>query len=120
MDADRTRNVLDSLLAHVLEAKAELIAHLIVHDARNHDAAGIGERFKPSRHIDAVAKNIAAVDYDVTNIDAMRFELRSASGQQWSIKHLEAKADMCGATRDVRFVPIADTELHQRARAQGH
>ncbi|MGB7692097.1 MAG: hypothetical protein WBM12_04375, partial [Pseudolabrys sp.] len=59
-------------------------------------------------------------DYDVTNIDAMRFELRSASGQQWSIKHLEAKADMCGATRDVRFVPIADTELHQRARAQGH
>ena len=48
----------------------------------------------------------------------MRFELRSASGQQWSIKHLEAKADMCGATRDVRFVPIAD--IGNCTNAPGH
>ena len=74
MDADRTRNVLDGLLAHVLEAEAQLVAHLIVHDARNHDPAGIGERFQPRRHIDAVAKNIVAVDYDVADIDAMRFD----------------------------------------------
>jgi hypothetical protein len=37
-------NVFDGLLAHVIETKTELIAHLIVHDARNHDAAGIGQR----------------------------------------------------------------------------
>ena len=70
MDADRTRNVLDGLLAHVLEAEAELVADLIVHDARNHDAAGIGERLQPGRHVDAVAVNIVPVDYDVADVDA--------------------------------------------------
>ena len=33
VDADRSRDVLDGLLAQVLEAKTELVAHLIVHDA---------------------------------------------------------------------------------------
>ena len=69
MHTDWTGNVLDELLAHVLEAEAQLVAHLLVHDARNHDPAGIGEGLQPCRDVDAVAKNIASVDYDVADID---------------------------------------------------
>ena len=70
VDADRTRDVLDGLLAHVLEAKTELIAHLIVHDARNQDPAGIGQRFQPGRHIYAITEDVIPVDYDVADVEA--------------------------------------------------
>jgi hypothetical protein len=73
MDAvhgDRTRNVLDDLFAHVLETEAELVAHLVVNNARNHDPARISESLEPCRDVDAVTKNITAIDYNVANIDA--------------------------------------------------
>ena len=60
VDADRPRDVLDRLLAHVLETEVELVAHLVVDIARNHDAARLGERFQPRRHVDAVAVDIVA------------------------------------------------------------
>ena len=43
MNSERPRDVLDGLLAHILEIEAELVPHLIVNDARDHDAAWIGE-----------------------------------------------------------------------------
>src|SRR5262249_28005854 len=67
---DRTRNVFDDLLTHVLETKAELVAHLIVHNTRNHDPSRISESLEPCRHVYAITKNIAAIDNDVANIDA--------------------------------------------------
>src|SRR4029453_6921963 len=70
MDANRTSDVFDRLLAHVIEAKTELIAHLIVHNARNHNATGIGKRLQPGGHVDAVAKDVIPVNYDVADIDA--------------------------------------------------
>src|ERR1035437_858241 len=70
MNADRTYYVLDRLLSHVLETKAELIAYLIVHDAGNHDPAGVGQRLQARRHIDAVSENVIAVENDVADIDA--------------------------------------------------
>ena len=60
VNTDRPRDVLDGLLAHILEAETELVAHLIVDIARNHDPAGFGERLQPSRHVDAVAVYIVA------------------------------------------------------------
>src|ERR1035437_428398 len=70
MNADRTYYVLDRLLSHVLETKAELIAYLIVHDAGNHDPAGVGQRLQARRHIDAVSENVIAVENGVADIDA--------------------------------------------------
>src|SRR5450631_63124 len=70
MDADRSGNVLDRLLAQIFETEAELIAHLIMDDARNHDSAGFGERLQPGGHVDAVAKDIVTVDHNVADIDA--------------------------------------------------
>jgi len=42
VDAYGPRDVLDPLLAHVLEAEVELVAHLITHDAADADSAGFG------------------------------------------------------------------------------
>ena len=70
MNADRPRYVLDSLLAHILETEAELVAHLIVNVARNVDSTRIGERLQPRRHVDAVAINIIVVADDIADIDS--------------------------------------------------
>jgi hypothetical protein len=78
VDTDWPRDVFDRLLAHVIETKTELIAHLIVHDARNHDAPGIGQRLQPGRHIDAVTEDVIPIDYDVADVDATEFVRLSA------------------------------------------
>ena len=39
---------------------------------------------------------------------------------QYVMSALPPKADMCGATRDVRFVPIADIYIAIFARSQRH
>ena len=41
-----------------------------MHDARNHDAAGIGKRLQTRRHIDAVPENVIAIENDIADIDA--------------------------------------------------
>src|SRR6185437_1682904 len=70
VNADRARDVLDRLFAQALKAKAELVADLIVHNARNHDAARIGQRLQPRRYIDAVSENVITVEDNVAHIDA--------------------------------------------------
>jgi hypothetical protein len=70
VDTDWPRNVFDRLLAHVIETKTELIAHLIVHETRNHDAAGIGQRLQTRRYIDAVSEDVIPVYYDIADVDA--------------------------------------------------
>src|SRR5476649_1301081 len=70
MDADRSGNIFDRLLAQIFETEAELVAHLIMNDARNHDSTGIGERLQPRCHVDTVAKDVVTVDHNVADIDA--------------------------------------------------
>ena len=62
MHADRTCDILDDLFAHIFETETKLVANLIVDNTRNHDPAGVGERFKARGHVDTLAKNIAAID----------------------------------------------------------
>ena len=75
VDADavgvhRSRDVLDLLLAHVLEGEAQLVAHLVAHHAADADAAGLGQGFQPRGDVDAIAEDVVAVDDDVAEIDA--------------------------------------------------
>ncbi len=44
--------------------------HLLPDVLGNRDATRFGDAFNPRRHIDAVAKNILAIDDDVANVDA--------------------------------------------------
>src|ERR1700724_3215768 len=43
VDAYRPRDVLDLLLAHVLDRTGELVSHLITHHAADTDPAGLGQ-----------------------------------------------------------------------------
>ena len=58
------RNVLDLLLADVGELHGQLIGHLLVHGARDADAADRRDAFQPRRDVDAVAEQVAvALDH---------------------------------------------------------
>ena len=56
----RPGDVLDLLLAQILEAEIELVAHLVAHDPADADPARLGQRFEPRRDIDAVAVDVVA------------------------------------------------------------
>jgi len=66
----RPCDVLDLLVAHILEAVIDLIAHIVARLPRQADAAGIGQRLDPRRHIDAVAEQVAILQHDVADIDS--------------------------------------------------
>ena len=61
VDADRPRDVLDLLLAGILEGEVELVAHLVAHDPADADPAGLRQGFEPGRDIDADAELDAAL-----------------------------------------------------------
>jgi hypothetical protein len=100
VDAYRPRDVLDLLLAHVLERKGELVAHLIAHHAADADPTGFGQGFEPRRDIDPVTIDIAPVLHNVAEIDP-HAELDAAIRRHIdvSLRHLALHFD--GATHRV-------------------
>jgi hypothetical protein len=71
------RDVLERLLAHILELEGELVAHLVAHHAADADAAWLRQGFKPSGDVDAIAENVVPIDDDVAEIDAdAKFDTR--------------------------------------------
>ena len=70
-DADRTSDVLDALVAEILECDVvQPVTDLIAHRTRNTDAARLGEHLEPRRHVDAVAKDVVVLNDHVAEIDA--------------------------------------------------
>ena len=59
IDPYRPCDILEFLLAAILERGVELVAHLPVGIIGYADAAGLGDTFKPCSNVDAVAVNIA-------------------------------------------------------------
>ena len=69
-DADRLGDVLDALLAHILEAVGQLPPDMIPHAAGDADAAGLGQAFDAGGDVDAIAEDVAVLHHDVAEIDA--------------------------------------------------
>jgi hypothetical protein len=67
---DRLRDVLDLLLAQIVEAQRQLVADLAVRRGRNANRAGLGKRLQPGRDVDPVAEQIDAIDDDVADMHA--------------------------------------------------
>jgi hypothetical protein len=63
-------NVLQLLLATVLERRIELAPYLPIGVVGYANAARLGDALKPSRNVDAIAKNIAFFDDDVADMNA--------------------------------------------------
>jgi hypothetical protein len=70
IDAYWPGDVLDLLLAQILEDKGEPVANVIVNRIGDEHPAGIGERFDPGSDVDAVAIEVVALDDHVAEIDA--------------------------------------------------
>src|SRR5262249_11310149 len=70
IDANRSGNVLDGVLAGELAGEWQLAFDLIVGRARQTDAAALGQALKARRDIDAVAVESLALDDDVAEVDA--------------------------------------------------
>jgi hypothetical protein len=70
-DADWTGDILDDLVAEILECDVvQPVADLIAHRARDTDAARLGEHFEARRDVDAVAKDVVFLNDHVAQIDA--------------------------------------------------
>ena len=63
-------DVLDALLAEILERDVEPVADLIADRARDADAAGLGELLQARGDVDAVAEDVVVLDDHVAEIDA--------------------------------------------------
>src|SRR6516162_1759165 len=63
-------DVLDLLLAEIVEGEVEAVAHLLVRRGTEANPAGLGQGFEPGGNVDAIAEDVAILDDDVTDIDA--------------------------------------------------
>ena len=70
IDMDRPGDVLDAVLAQIGEADRKLLADMLAHRRADADLAGLGERLEPRRDVDAVAKDVVALDDHVAHVDA--------------------------------------------------
>ena len=70
IDPHRPRDVLDALLAQIVERIRQLVADLVAHRPRNAHPAGLGERFQPRRDVDTVAEDVVVLGDDVAEVDA--------------------------------------------------
>src|SRR5262244_177256 len=61
-------DVLDLLLAEIVEGEIEAVAHLLVRRGTKANPARLSQRFEPGCDVDAVAEYIASLDDDVADI----------------------------------------------------
>ena len=68
--AHRRGHMLQSLLAEVLERDIELAAHFLAQLSGYANATRFGQRLQAHGKIDAVSEEVAAIDYDITQVYA--------------------------------------------------
>jgi hypothetical protein len=114
VDPHRPCDVLDLLLAPILEDKGQPVANVVMNRIGDEHPAGIGQSFDLGGDVDAVDIEIAAFDDDIAEIDAdAQFDaaLRHNAGVPSGHRLLH---------RDRAAHRIDDaSELHQQAIARG-
>src|SRR5262249_3639762 len=70
IDSRGLHNIPQLLLAEIINSVRGLATDLTVDRLGEIDAARIGERLQPGRHVDAVAIGIAALDHNIAKVDA--------------------------------------------------
>jgi len=63
-------NVLEALLAQILECKVELTCCVLLDTGRNANATRFGQTFETGRDVHPVTENVAVLNNDVADIDA--------------------------------------------------
>src|SRR5437870_8313832 len=102
--ANRSRDVLDGVLAFEFVAVRKLSLDLVVRCAREADAAALGQTFQTSGDVDAVSVEPLALDDDVPEIDPDA-EPHPARGWQRGVPRLEFALDVDRALNGVDDAP---------------
>jgi hypothetical protein len=63
-------NIFESLLADVLEHEVNFARCVLLNARRDADSPGRGQALEPDRNINAIAKDVAVLDYNVAHVDA--------------------------------------------------
>ena len=88
VDMHQPGNVLDLLLAQIVEDKGQPVAHLVVDCIGDEHSAGIGQGFDPRGDVDAVAIEVVALDDHIAEIDAdAQFDAAVRSGAGVALRH---------------------------------
>jgi hypothetical protein len=66
----RPGDILDLLLAHVLEGDCDLVAHLLMRRGADTNPARLSQGFQRGRDIHAVTEDVAMLDDNVAEVDA--------------------------------------------------
>src|SRR5271166_695021 len=80
VDPHRLRDVLEVLLAEIGEMRVDPAANVIVGRAGKTNPARLCDALEPRGDIDAVAKNVVALDEHVAEVDADAIGMRFSSG----------------------------------------
>ena len=64
---DGTGNVLQLLLAQIVEGQVELADGILLHARRHADPTGLGECFQTSGYINSIAEDVAVFDHHVAD-----------------------------------------------------
>jgi hypothetical protein len=67
--SDRVGDVLDQLLTKILKAHPGLVTQVVPHPAGDADLATFDEALQPGSDVHSIAKDIAVLDNDITDID---------------------------------------------------
>ena len=92
----RPGDVLDRMLAEVLEILRYPVAHLLEHGARDAQAAGRGHLLEPRRDVDAIAEDVVALDHHVAEVDADP-EIHAALGRHLRVAAVQLLLDLDAA-----------------------
>jgi hypothetical protein len=112
IDPHRARDVLDALLAQILESISQLVPDLVAHHPRDADPTGRRKGFEARRDIDTVTEQVIILDDDIAEVDPDP-ELYPAVLRHlgFAIDHrplqLSGAADSVDDAREFRQHPVA-------------
>ena len=112
IDANGSRDVLQRVLADILEGRTDLSRRVFLHALRHAYPARLGDPFEARRDVDAVAKDVAVLFDDVAEIDAdpeiqplIRAHVRIAPSH--SLLHLDGAAHRIDDAGELGQQPVA-------------
>ncbi len=106
-------DVLQVLLAHVLERQSDLAADFFVHFGRDANPAGLGNRLEPRRNVDPFTVNVPPLADHVTEVDADAQNDPAAFGQVLvRFRHLALQVGSAGNRVDRAAKLDKDTVAH--------
>ena len=81
---NRSGDILQGLRSSIFEHSIQSIPHIVIHSARNADAARRSNLLQARRDVDAIPENVVTIDDDIAKVNA------NAQGDSAFLRHARA------------------------------